>query len=33
MSRKLPGTGYQTTSCDVVIYSGIVNVFLVSDRL
>jgi len=33
MSRKLPGTHYQAKSCDVVIYSDIVNVFLVPDRL
>src|SRR5712671_4652986 len=25
MNRKLPGTDYQTTSCDVVMYSGIVH--------
>ena len=33
MSRQLPGTRYQAMSCDVVMCSGIVNVFLVSDRL
>src|SRR5881398_2156085 len=33
MSRQLPRTRYQAMSCDVVIGSGIVNVFLVSDRL
>src|SRR5262245_63779771 len=33
MSRQLPGTRYQTMSCDVVICSGIVNCFLESDRL
>jgi len=31
MSRKLLGTHYQATSCDVVIYLGIVNVLVVSD--
>ena len=33
MSRQLPGTRYHVTGCDVVIYLGIVNVFIVSDRL
>jgi hypothetical protein len=33
MSRKLSGTRCRATSCDVVSYLGIVNVFLVSDRL
>jgi hypothetical protein len=33
MSRQLPGTRYQAKSCDGVICSGIVNVFLASDRL
>jgi len=33
MSRKLPGTLYYTMGCEVVIFSGDVNVFLVSDRL
>src|SRR5215510_10089017 len=33
MSRQLPGTHYQTTSCDMVICSGLVNVLVVSDRL
>ena len=33
MSRQLPGTRYQTMSCDVVICSGMVNCFLESDRL
>ena len=33
MSRQLPGTRCQATSCDVVMCSGIVNVFLVSGRL
>jgi len=33
MSRQLPGTRYEAMSCDVMGYSGIVNVFMVSDRL
>jgi hypothetical protein len=33
MSRKLPGTLYHTMGCEVMIFSGNVNVFLVSDRL
>jgi hypothetical protein len=33
MSRKLSGTLYHTKGCEVVIFSGDGNVFLVSDRL
>jgi hypothetical protein len=33
MSRKLPATLYQAKGCSIVMFSGIVNVFLVSDRL
>ena len=33
MSRQLPGTRCQATCCDAVMCSGIVPVFVVSDRL
>src|SRR6266478_3045377 len=33
ISRQLPGILYQAMGCKVVLYAGIVNVFLVSDRL
>ena len=33
MSRKLPRTLYQAIGCSIMMCSGSVNVFLVSDRL
>jgi hypothetical protein len=33
MSRKLPLTIYYTMGCEIVVFSGDVNVFLVPERL